>query len=754
MKKNRSTLKDYFRKGSIPTESNFADLIDSMINREEDGVDALPNDPLSVTAVGAEEGLLNFYRTEQNERKLSWQLKQKPGGKSGLSVGDGSAGRLFVESGTGKIGVGTVEPKQALDVRGRLNIENGVIQSGGDPITNTSDLGLYSRNDQRHIRIVSTNAPVRFFTDGGIGTNEALRIDANGDAIAGNLFLRRKRLGFSGSGSDVNHSIYNNGTNIDGEGAWDGIKMNVFQGMDVRVGDANGKQPASALRVEKGKVAVDGDLFLTGKLIPRGGPVSSENFEISLQGSATESTGGNTTFLKIGNMPVDMTAARGLNTVVLTSRGSFKDKANHDVYASAQGWNQWAAWVNGVAERGDIVAVATFDALNNAPRGGEAETLLVLAGAKEAFSAVKGSQRSPYALLFMIGGGAMEISNTYKGPNAKIDTSYYDFLMTALRGIAERRGPLHHRMYPASPMTYQNIFDAKKDGRISRLGTGAPYDETTYTDANPWNGWPIIKFGGNNDTDGNGAKIVIPDGYDTVWVRVLGERWNNLKAYFADGQNEQLGIWAGGYRSANSYSPDGSLTDGYQVAHQWLPIPAGRSGTLALISRPNTNSEFWLSGLAFSRNPWSHAAQSAVAFHWKSNGGDATFWDKDWHNWHNDVLSKIVQGGNNELIVPVVPSGRDKLLYIVEHNNDWNGCMHVGVTVNGVTVERLTSTYDNPFARHWNSKWYNRYIAARIPADLVPKDKRWMSVRIDMRKQDNGIHFREIGTHDMDTPFC
>lgn len=177
MKKNRSTLKDYFKKGAIPTEANFADLIDSMLNQEEDAIAKLPNDPLKITAIGVDEALINFYRIEKNEEKLSWQVKQKPGGKSGLSIADTTSTRLFIENATGSIGVGTTTPKQLLDVRGKMNIENGVIQRGGDAITETSDLGLYSRVDKNWIRIVTTNAPIRFFTDGTVGSNAEFSIE-------------------------------------------------------------------------------------------------------------------------------------------------------------------------------------------------------------------------------------------------------------------------------------------------------------------------------------------------------------------------------------------------------------------------------------------------------------------------------------------------------------------------------------------------------------------------------------------------
>ena len=308
---------------------------------------------------------------------------------------------------------------------------------------------------------------------------------------------------------------------------------------------------------------------------------------------------------------------------------------------------------------------------------------------------------------------------------------------------------LRHRMYPEGPIVYQDIFDALNARAIEKIGNPS-YDDTTYRQT-PWNDRHIIRFGGNNEADGNGAKVTIPAGYDTVWLRVLGDRWNVIRAYFADGEREQLGSWTGGRRSANSYAPDGTLADGYAASHQWVPIPTRRAGQLALISRPNTDKDFWISGLAFSKNPWGHAAQSALGYHWKVNGGDATGWGDD--DWNGDTRATI--GAKTKLVlkVPVVPSGRDKLLYLIEHNSNWNGTIHTAITVGGKPIERFMATYDNPFSRHWNSKSYERYIATRIPKDYIPNGARYLDVIIDMSKQDNVINFREIGTHDLDVPW-
>lgn len=136
MKRNRSTLKDYFKKGAIPTEANFADLIDSMLNQDEDNISKLPNDPLRIVATGTEEGLINFYHVEQGNETLTWQIKQNPGGKPGLSIGDENASRLFIESGTGNIGIGITQPDAKLQVQGgqdRVSVHVG--QGDGNDFT-------------------------------------------------------------------------------------------------------------------------------------------------------------------------------------------------------------------------------------------------------------------------------------------------------------------------------------------------------------------------------------------------------------------------------------------------------------------------------------------------------------------------------------------------------------------------------------------------------------------------------------------
>jgi len=135
-KKNRSDLKSYFVKNSIPTESNFADLIDATLNQKDDGIVKLPGDPLSIEAAGDVAGLLkvvNFYAKFQDNNP-AWSLQLNPRtdpntlntAKPGFAVVDGSgATRLFIDKASGNLGIGTMTPQAKLTVVGTANISDG-----------------------------------------------------------------------------------------------------------------------------------------------------------------------------------------------------------------------------------------------------------------------------------------------------------------------------------------------------------------------------------------------------------------------------------------------------------------------------------------------------------------------------------------------------------------------------------------------------------------------------------------------------
>jgi hypothetical protein len=80
----------------------------------------------------------------------------------------------------------------------------------------------------------------------------------------------------------------------------------------------------------------------------------------------------------------------------------------------------------------------------------------------------------------------------------------------------------------------------------------------------------------------------------------------------------------------------------------------------------------WISGIAFGKNLWHHAKNSAYAFENALNGGSRTSSASDMY-WNNDQVTGIPHGIRTELMIPVIPSGKDKIVYFIEHNNSWLG---------------------------------------------------------------------------------
>ncbi|MBL7779021.1 MAG: hypothetical protein JNK66_12115 [Chitinophagales bacterium] len=83
----------------------------------------------------------------------------------------------------------TTAPIQHLDINGRLNVNNGVIQRGTTQINGTSDLGLYSQIFGSWVRVASHFGPIKFYFDqggfSGVGTSALVNMEsANGGGVA------------------------------------------------------------------------------------------------------------------------------------------------------------------------------------------------------------------------------------------------------------------------------------------------------------------------------------------------------------------------------------------------------------------------------------------------------------------------------------------------------------------------------------------------------------------------------------------
>jgi len=307
---------------------------------------------------------------------------------------------------------------------------------------------------------------------------------------------------------------------------------------------------------------------------------------------------------------------------------------------------------------------------------------------------------------------------------------------------------LNHMYHNA--MIFQDIFDAYNSNVFLKMGKAGGWDETSYS-TNTWNGKRILNIGTGVQSNGNGIIVNIPQGYDVLWLRALGDRWCVLRvSQYTQGAAPNFQDWteiyATGFRNLNKIAPDGAGTDSYWNVHEWMPIPI-RGGANQYSVYSAQNSDSWLSGIAFGQNIWNHATQSAVAYLWKLNPQTG---DIGWsgQNWNNDQLSQFNAGSNVEVSVPVVNSGKDKIVYLVTHNDNWLGTMHGNVFVNGQPVERFRTSYLNPFSVHHNSKFYMKYFATRVPANFINQGDKFIRLKIDMSQSNNHLYFRELGTHD------
>jgi len=113
---NRSSLKNYFKKGQLPSETSFFDLIDSMINKVDDGMAKTMEDGLKLSPIGGSPKLISFYKKIE-EKNPAWSIQvEKSDGN--LNFNNHLGDSILSLSNAGKVGINTNTPSSALDVNG------------------------------------------------------------------------------------------------------------------------------------------------------------------------------------------------------------------------------------------------------------------------------------------------------------------------------------------------------------------------------------------------------------------------------------------------------------------------------------------------------------------------------------------------------------------------------------------------------------------------------------------------------------
>ncbi len=151
---DRKKLKEFFKKGNLPRESDFEKLIDSTFNIADDKLDINEDGLMIYPSENGKQKLLSFFEGREQD-EASWvmliskqddegggisfnQIIQTPKGDA-ISEEINKPAALFIQKADGRIGLGTETPRQQLEVNGRIashgrmgTLREGSVKTDGD----------------------------------------------------------------------------------------------------------------------------------------------------------------------------------------------------------------------------------------------------------------------------------------------------------------------------------------------------------------------------------------------------------------------------------------------------------------------------------------------------------------------------------------------------------------------------------------------------------------------------------------------
>lgn len=127
---NRQSLKAFFGAGTRPTAGHFGSLIDSMVNKLEDGIAKTPEDGLILSSEGkTSDRVLSFY-DHMDDALPQWSVELDAKKDHGLSlvapITETKEHTVLHVQKSGNIGVGTKQPRTTMEVNGVLGTDTRI----------------------------------------------------------------------------------------------------------------------------------------------------------------------------------------------------------------------------------------------------------------------------------------------------------------------------------------------------------------------------------------------------------------------------------------------------------------------------------------------------------------------------------------------------------------------------------------------------------------------------------------------------
>ena len=129
---NRQTLKNFFKKGKFPTEIHFAYLIDSTINKIDDGFAKTDDSGLQLSPSGESNTVLSVF-DQVSDNKPMWEFGvEKNENHKGLNISSQEGGSQLYFKDDGKVGIQNTNPQHTLDVNGTIGYKSrmGTFKTG------------------------------------------------------------------------------------------------------------------------------------------------------------------------------------------------------------------------------------------------------------------------------------------------------------------------------------------------------------------------------------------------------------------------------------------------------------------------------------------------------------------------------------------------------------------------------------------------------------------------------------------------
>jgi hypothetical protein len=204
----------------------------------------------------------------------------------------------------------------------------------------------------------------------------------------------------------------------------------------------------------------------------------------------------------------------------------------------------------------------------------------------------------------------------------------------------------------------------------------------------------------------------------------------------------------------NNISPDGGIHNERWNQFEWHPVPINLKNSREIIISNFEITDTWFSGFAFSSNPWKHYKINIYSLLTNdiqyANFSPIEYVSASRIPTSYDTYAYFLSNTTPVISIPFVNSGRDKIFYIVENNINQGSGM-INISIGNTVIGNLYTSFDNPFARHYNSKVNQKYLAIIIPKNLTV-GLNILTIKLNIPLIANNFCFREMGTHDVN-PF-